>query len=190
MPSLPQEKSCTLADVLQWPEDSRVELIDGKPVMMAPPSREHQRISGALFAQLFGFLRDKPCQVYAAPFAVRPFEQQDDTPGDVNTMVEPDISVICDPSKLDEIGCKGAPDLVIEILSDSTRRHDRIVKYNLYQRAGVREYWIVDPTLHTVQVYVLEDGRYNAADAYTTSAAVPVEVLPGCVIDLHQVFSE
>ena len=90
----------------------------------------------------------------------------------------------------DEIGCKGAPDLVIEILSDSTRRHDRIVKYNLYQRAGIREYWIVDPERHTVQVYVLEDGKYNAADAYTSSASVPVSVLPGCVIDLQRVFFE
>lgn len=190
MTSIPQEKSYSLADALSWPEDRRMELIDGQPVMMAPPSREHQRISGALFAQIHNFLQGKPCQVYAAPFAVRPFETEDDAAEEVNTMVEPDISVICDRKKLDDIGCKGAPDLVVEILSDSTRRHDRIVKYNLYQRAGIREYWIVDPDRHTVQVYVLEEGKYNAADAYTSSASVPVSVLPGCVIDLQRVFIE
>ena len=190
MTSIPQEKSYSLADALSWPEERRMELIDGQPVMMAPPTREHQRISGALFAQIHNFLQGKPCQVYAAPFAVRPFETEDDAAEDVNTMVEPDISVICDRKKLDDIGCKGAPDLVIEILSDSTRRHDRIVKYNLYQRAGIREYWIVDPDRHTVQVYVLEEEKYNAAEAYTSSASVPVSVLPGCVIDLQRVFSE
>lgn len=190
MSPLPQEKSYTLADALAWPGDLRIELIDGQPVMMTPPKREHQRISGALFAQLYYFLQGKPCQVYAAPFAVRPFEKSDDSAEDVNTMVEPDISVVCSSDKLDEIGCKGAPDLVIEILSDSTKRHDRVVKFNLYQRAGVREYWLVDPSLHTVQVYTLEDGRYNAAEAYTTAAEVPVGILPGCVINLRQVFTE
>ena len=190
MSILPREKGYSLSDLLSWPEELRAELIDGQPVMMAPPKREHQRISGALFAQLHNFLRGRPCQVYAAPFAVRPFETEGDAAESVGTVVEPDISVICDGDKLDDIGCKGAPDLVIEIISESTRRHDRITKYNLYQRAGVREYWLVDPELHTVQVFVLEEGRYNAAEAYTTSASVSVNVLPGCVIDLNQVFGE
>ena len=124
---------------------------------MAPPSRTHQEISGALFAQLYNFLDGKKCRVYAAPFAVRLFERDGEAPEDVDTMVEPDLSVVCDSNKLDKHGCKGAPDLVIEILSPSTRRHDRLIKIGLYQRAGVREYWIVDPENKAVQVF-LQDG--------------------------------
>lgn len=92
--------------------------------------------------QLNNYLSGKKCEVYAAPFAVRPFERDGDDPENVDTMVEPDITVVCDPSKLGDIGCKGAPDLVMEILSPSTQRHDKLTKFNLYQWAGVREYWI------------------------------------------------
>ena len=103
--------------------------------------------------------------------------------------MEPDISVICDPSKLDDIGCKGAPDFIIEILSPSTNRHDKLTKFNLYQRAGVREYWIVDPVSKSVQVFVLEDGRYSAKDFGSAEEKVRVNVLEDCEIDLSQVFS-
>ena len=139
--ALPAEKSrYTFADVLKWDESERVEIIDGEVVMMSPPpSRGHQEISGELFAQIYAYLKGKKCKVYAAPFAVRLFEQEGDSPEDVDTVVEPDISVVCDRDKLDQHGCKGAPDMVVEILSPSTRRHDRMTKFNLYQRAGVRE---------------------------------------------------
>ena len=130
------------------------------------------------------------CEVYAAPFDVRLFEQDGDIPEDADTVVEPDISVVCAPSKLDDIGCRGAPDLVMEILSPSTTRHDKFTKFNLYQRAGVREYWIVDPTDKTVQVFVLEDGRYTAKDFGAAGDTVRVNVLEDCTIDLPQVFSE
>ena len=138
--SLSSSDHYTLADALTWDEQDRIELIDGAPVMMAPPSRAHQRISMELSRQLANYLEGKRCQVYPAPFAVRLFEQAGDRPQDVDTLVEPDISVVCDRNKLDDMGCKGAPDLIVEILSPSTQRHDRLVKYNLYQRAGVREY--------------------------------------------------
>ena len=105
-------------------------------------------------------------------------------------MVEPDITVVCDPAKLDDIGCRGAPDLVMEILSPSTQRHDRLTKFNLYQQAGVREYWIVDPVSRSVQVFLLEDGRYSAKDFGTAGETVRVNVLEDCVIDLTQVFAE
>jgi Uma2 family endonuclease len=108
--------------------------------------------------------------------------------------LEPDISVICDSSKLDDLGCNGAPDLIIEILSPSTSSKDKVRKFNLYLDAGVREYWIVDPDAETVQVYVLEDGRYVEASYGVGAGAVPdtiaVTVLPGCVIDLKEVFAE
>lgn len=135
--ALPAEKnSFTFADYLIWSEDGHIELIEGEAVMMAPPSTSHQLISGELFRQLANFLEGKKCRAIPAPFAVRLFEGENDAPSDVQTVVEPDISVICDTNKLDTHGCKGAPDMVIEILSPSTRRHDRMVKLNLYQRAS------------------------------------------------------
>ncbi len=187
---LPQENRYTMADALTWDEQDRIELIDGYPVMMAPPSRTHQKISGELFGQLRDYLKGKKCEVYHAPFAVRPFERDGERPEDVDTLVEPDISVVCDPSKLDDIGCKGAPDLVMEILSPSTTRHDKFTKFNLYQRAGVREYWIVNPAEKSVQVFVLEEGHYAAKDFGIAGGTMSVNVLEGCTIDLSPVFSE
>ena len=186
---LPHERRCTLADALTWDESERVELIYGDPVMMAPPVRKHQEALMELSAQLHEYLRGKKCKVYPAPFAVRLFEREGDHPGDVDTLVEPDISVVCDPSKLDDIGCKGAPDLIIEILSPTTQRHGRFTKFNLYQRAGVREYWLVDPASRSVQVFVLEGGYYAAKDFGTAGDKIKVNVLEDCVIDLAQVFA-
>ena len=158
---------------------------------MAPPSRTHQEISGALFAQLYNFLDGKKCRVYAAPFAVRLFERDGEAPEDVDTMVEPDLSVVCDRSKIDKHGCKGAPDLVVEILSPSSLRHDRFVKLGLYQRAGVREYWIVDPEYKSVQVFTLDGGgSLRIAEEYGRGDVARVNVLDGCFIDLGKVFPE
>lgn len=131
-----EEVGYTFADLLSWDEKERIEIIDGEAFMMATPSRIHQAISMELSRQLANFLEGKQCRVYPAPFGVRLFEQDKDSPEDVDTLVEPDISVVCDRSKLDKYGCKGAPDLIIEILSPSTQRHDQLVKLNLYQRAG------------------------------------------------------
>ena len=188
--TMPQPELYTFADALSWGEDSRTELLYGTPMLMAPPTRAHQKACGALFAQLYQYLQGKKCEVYPAPFAVRPFAQAGDTPEGTDTMVEPDITVVCDLDKLDDLGCKGAPDLVIEVLSPSTERHDRFVKFNLYQRAGVREYWLVNPQGKTVQSFVLEEGRYTAHDFAVAGEQMPVSVLAGCVLDLSQVFEE
>lgn len=188
---LPMEKRYTLANALTWDEQERIELIYGDPVMMSPPPvRIHQKASISLATQLNNYLSGKKCEVYAAPFAVRPFERDGDSPEDVDTMVEPDITVVCDPSKLDDIGCKGAPDLVMEILSPSTQRHDKLTKFNLYQRAGVREYWIVDPVSKSVQVFVLENGYYAAKDFGAVGDRLKVNILEDCTIDLSEVFPE
>ena len=179
----------TFADCLTWGESERIEIINGEAVMMAPPTRIHQKISGELFRQLANFLEGKKCEVYAAPFAVRLFEKDGDTPEDVDTMVEPDISVVCDHDKLDKHGCKGAPDLVVEILSPSTRRHDRLVKLDLYQRAGVREYWIVDPDSQSVQVFLQDsNGSLRLHEDYGREDIAKVNVLDGCFIELSKVF--
>ena len=189
--ALPAEKDrYTLADALAWEEQDHIELLDGYPVMMAPPTRAHQEAVTALVGQLYDYLKGKKCMVYAAPFAVRPFEEDGARPEDVDTLVEPDISVVCDPSKLDDTGCKGAPDLVMEILSLSTMRHDRVTKFNLYQRAGVREYWIVDPVGKLVQVYLFENGQCTAKELGEGEDKVKVNILEDCYIDLSLVFPE
>ena len=124
---LPQEKRYSYADLLDWDEQERMELIYGEIRMMSPPSRVHQEITGELFAQLHAYLKGKTCKVYPAPFGVRLFEKNGDHPYDVDTLVEPDISVICDPGKLDDAGCKGAPDLILEVLSPSTQDRKSVV---------------------------------------------------------------
>ncbi len=189
--AIPAEKrKYSFSDHLSWDESDRVELLDGELIMMAPPARIHQEISVELMRQLANFLEGKRCRVYHVPFAVRLFEQDGDTPEDVKTVVEPDISVVCDPGKLDGRGCKGAPDMVMDILSPSTQRHDRLVKLDLYQRAGVREYWIVDPDSRTVQVFLLEHGSVLPHEVYERDAVAKVNVLDGCFIELTKVFKE
>jgi Uma2 family endonuclease len=174
----------TYADVLGWADDVRAEIIDGELYMMADPSTTHEIIKRELYIPLCNFLRGKPCQAFDAPFGVRPFAKRDNSD---NTHVEPDITVICDESKISERGCYGAPDLIIEILSPSTARVDLMVKFDLYQRIGVREYWIVDPERRLVHVHHLTNGAYTTT-TYDETGAVAVHVLPGCVINLNEVF--
>lgn len=188
MAPLPAEKRYTYADLLDWDSSVRYELYDGQPVALASPSDVHQEVSGELFVQLHDYLRGKPCKVYSAPFDVRPFEGQEDRPEDVDTVVQPDLLVVCDPEKVDRRGVHGAPDFVVEILSESSRRNDRWTKFRLYQRAGVREYWIVDPETQVVSVHVLEEGAYPSPTLYDAGAVVPAAVLEGCEIDLRTVF--
>ena len=190
--ALPAKKErYTFADVLAWPDDERAELIDGEVFLMAPaPSRGHQGISVELTRQFANYLEGKKCKAYHAPFDVRLFEKEGDAPEDVDTVVEPDLVVICDPSKLDDRGCKGAPDMVVEILSPSTQRHDRLVKLGLYQRAGVREYWIVSPEEQTVQVFLYKDGSLLPHEVYSREGVAKVNVLDGCFIELSKVFAE
>jgi len=173
----------TYTDYCQWTEGERWELIDGEAYAMSPaPSWIHQDVSAEILTQLRLFLKDKPCVALAAPFDVR--LNPDD--GD-NTVVQPDLIVVCDRAKLDDNCCNGAPDLVVEILSPSSAKRDRFIKLSAYRRAGVREYWIVDPDTKTVSVHILQDGEYIIR---VYDAAIPVHVLEGCEIDLTGVFAE
>ncbi len=190
MASPAEQDRCTFAEYLTWEENERAEILDGVSVMMVHPSRIHQKISGEMFRQLANFLDGKKCEAYAAPFAVRPFETETDRPEDVQTVLEPDITVVCDKSKLDQHGCKGAPDMVIEVLSPSTHRHDRFVKLNLYQQAGVREYWIVSPEEKSVQVFSMVNGILRPHEFYSAEQTSKVGVLEGCFIELPKVFEE
>jgi Uma2 family endonuclease len=194
-------KRYTYADYITWSGDFRCELIDGvvyvdgRPYDGEPPAvtamapgaaREHQDISSQLHGQLWMFLRGKPCKLYTSPFDVRLFYDAHD---DGKTVVQPDIMVVCDKNKISDKGINGAPDFVIEILSPSSLRTDKITKFNQYLNAGVREYWIVDPNDKTVAAHVLINGKYTTT-YYGSDSAVPVHVLEGCVIDLEAVFAE
>ena len=183
--ALMQEKTYTIEDIYALPEGKRAELIDGRMYMMAPPNTRHQSLVSEFTVTIGSYIRSKGgnCKVFPAPFAV--FLNKDD-----QNYVEPDISVICDRDKVDARGCKGAPDLIVEILSPSTRRHDRLVKLDLYQRAGVREYWIVDPENRSVLVFLPDgNGSYRIREDYGSEGIGRVNVLEGCFIDLKKVFS-
>jgi len=148
---LPKQKIYTIDDIYALPEGRRAELINGQIYDIAPPSRRHQDILSFLHLEIGNYIQANsgPCKVYPAPFAV--FLNIDDF-----TYVEPDISIICDPDKLDDEGCKGAPDWIIEIVSPSSRRMDYYTKVSLYHAAGVREYWIVDPLRQAIVIYDME----------------------------------
>lgn len=180
----PRDEKYTYADYAAWDTDARYELIDGVPCLMAPaPSIAHQEISGALFSQLYACLKGKPCKVFHAPFDVRL-----NPDGADDTVVQPDLTVVCDRAKLENgQSCKGAPDMVIEILSPATAQRDQVTKFNKYRQAGVLEYWIVSPQARTVQAYRLKNGEY-AARNYDDTATIPVAILDGLPIDLSEVF--
>lgn len=177
------------ADYLSWDTPERYELIEGEAVLLAAPSTSHQLVSAELMRQLANFLEGKNCRAIPAPFDVRLFEKETEAPEDVDTIVQPDITVICDQSRLDEHGCKGAPEMVVEIISPSTLRHDRLVKFNLYQRAGVGEIWLVDPATRSIQVFLLNDGHLLPFEVYTAKDIAKVNSLEGCFIEVSKVFA-
>ena len=186
---LRDEDGYSYRDLLSWGEQPpRAELVNGTVRLFAMPSLAHQCISKALMVQLDQYLRGKPCRAFP-PIDVRLFERTGDRLTEVDTVVQPDISVICDASKLDKRGCRGAPDMVVEILSPSTKRYDLTVKLRLYERAGVREYWVVDPETRTVQVFRLDGGAYRGGVVYMETTEAPVGIFDGCTIDLRMVFA-
>ena len=174
---LPREHHYTSEDYWNLPEGHRAELIDGQLYDMAPPSRMHQKLISQFMLVLGQYIRDHhgTCEVYPAPFAVNLDAEDKD-------WVEPDISVICDTSKLDDRGCNGAPDLVVEVVSPSSRRIDYSTKNALYSEAGVREYWIVDPEKEQTTVYRYEDDA--APIVYPFADNIPVGIFPGLAINV------
>ncbi len=186
-------KKYTYADYLTWQFEEHVELIRGKIFKMSPaPSTGHQRISRNLLLELGNFFRENTCQVFAAPFDVRlPLPLTQRSKVKLDTVVQPDLCVICDPDKLDEQGCQGVPDWIIEILSPSTSSKDLNEKFDLYQNAGVREYWIVHPHEGTLIVYFLnEEGSYQLLRQrpYTSPEKVASYVFPQLKVELEVVF--
>lgn len=155
--------------------------------MSPAPSRQHQQILGELFKAFSDFLRERTCEVYFAPFDVRLFtENKKDA--DINNVVQPDLSVVCDKNKLDDKGCHGAPDLIIEVLSPSSIKMDRWNKYRLYEKAGVKKYWLVDPTNQSVEVHLFVSQQYEFQGIFTKEDTVSVHLLPDLTIDLNEIF--
>ncbi len=158
---LDSNKVYSYADYLRWQFKERVELFKGKVLQMSPaPSRSHQKVSFNLSLALGNGLKNKPCEVYHAPFDVR-LARKSHKDEEIFTVVQPDLCVVCDPNKLDERGCLGAPDLVVEILSPGNSKKEMSNKYDLYEEASVKEYWIVHPLDEMVWIYVLEAGKYR-----------------------------
>lgn len=183
-----KEGKFTYGDYLKWPEEERWELIDGAAYDMSPaPLRRHQEILGNIFAEFHSYLKNKPCQVYVAPFDVR-LAETDEADEDTETVVQPDIVIVCDREKLDEKGCRGAPDIVIEILSAQTAKKDLLTKYRLYERHKVREYWIFDPETEGVVIFKLKDDKYGEPEEYRKEDKIRVDIFKDLEIDLSTVF--
>ena len=180
----------TYTDYLKWDDGEKWEIVDGVPYNMTPaPGTVHQGISGEIFRQISNYLIDKNCKVYAAPFDVR-FIEDEDSDTDIVNVVQPDVSIICDYSKLDEKGCMGTPDMIIEIVSPSNASMDYITKFKLYERFGVKEYWIIDPTDKIVQVYELTgNNEYSKPRVYSDKDTARVGIFEGFEIDLNMVFN-
>jgi len=195
-----EKEKYTYADYLTWPDEFRCEIINGRIWdMSAAPRRSHQELLTSLFGNLYNFLEDKPCRLYVAPFDVSFPEASEDSEEETETVVQPDLVVICDESKLNDKGCKGAPDFVVEILSPpvawassklacvqpSTSWKDETEKLKLYEKHGVKEYWIINPDSSDVNIYVLKDGYFEKAESLYKKGIIKSHVLKGFEISLE-----
>ena len=190
MGALPKEKEdrlYTYRDYKEWElkEGERFELIYGEAFAMSSPNERHQAILTELLVQLHTYLQNKPCKVYPAPFDVRPFYSEDESD---DTVVQPDIIIICDEKKRGPEGCRGAPDLVVEILSPSNSAIEMERKFKLYKQSGVKEYWIVDPENKGIKVYCFEAEKI-LVNTYGSDNVISASIFPGLSIELEQVFA-
>lgn len=185
-------KTYSYADYLQWTFEERLELIKGKIFKMTPaPASGHQRLSWILSGEIYNYLKGKKCQAFSAPFDVRlPIKRTEKDDHQIYTVVQPDISIICDPAKIDTRGCTGAPDIVVEILSPGNNQKELRNKYEVYEESGVLEYWIISPQDKTFLKYTLDDHmRYQPSKLLTIGDSIATPVLPGFVLNLETVFA-
>ena len=187
--------SYSYADYLTWQLNEAVELIKGKIQLMSPaPNVKHQRLSIYLSSRIFNFLENKACQVFSAPFDVRLYDRTKSLLAnkEITTVVQPDICVICDNSKLDEQGCNGAPDWIIEILSKGNSKKEVKIKHALYAESGVKEYWLVFPYEEVISQFVLNSdiGRYQLTNSYAGDDIAVPDLFPDLAIDLPTLFKD
>jgi len=183
-------KTYTYADYLKWTFDERLELIKGKIFNMSPaPGSIHQFVSGAIFNELYNYLKNKPCHVMCAPFDVR-LKRRSGDDKDITTVVQPDLCVVCDPKKIDARGCLGSPDIVVEILSPGNNKKELQNKYEVYEEAGVLEYWIIQPIEKTFLKYTLINGSFQPSRLLTIGDEVTTPILPGFALSLDELFAD
>jgi len=182
----------TYADYLTWADDVMRELIDGFVHLMSPaPKLKHQEVCYNISYEIGDFIKKNKgkCKIFPAPFDVRLPKNGEKENDQICNVVQPDICVVCDLSKLDEDGCIGAPDLIVEVLSKSSRRMDLHDKFNLYEKSGVREYWIANPKAKTITAYILQpEGKYDDGTDYITDEKIPVHIFNGYEIDMNEIF--
>ncbi len=179
------------ADYLTWKFEEAIELIKGRLVKMSTPNRRHQRISRELSGRFYLFFQQQPCEFYAAPFDVRLLDKRQSSVTNLNimTVVQPDLCIICDTHKLDDWGCLGAPDLVVEILSPSNATKEIRLKKDLYEENGIREYWIFDPEHETVhQFHLTKAGTYELVHIYVSDEVLACVIFPELQIALADIF--
>jgi Uma2 family endonuclease len=181
----------TYGEYLTWSDDNREELIDGVAYVREPPapSRPHQDLVGGLYYEVRGALEGKPCHAYIAPFDVR-LPKSDEPDEKIDTVVQPDVLIVCDRHKLDQRGMRGAPDWLAEVLSPSTASHDQIIKVPVYERAGVREVWLIHPTDRILTIYRLEGGRYGRPTILELKGQTPLTAVPGVSVDWDRLLSQ
>jgi Uma2 family endonuclease len=185
--------SYNYADYLTWRFEETVELIKGKIFPMSPaPNVKHQQISFRMSGKFYNYFRNQPCRVFCAPFDVRLLDKKKSEKGDKNiyTVVQPDLCVICDKSKLDEQGCIGSPDLIVEILSKGNSKKEMRIKYDLYEETGVGEYWVVFPYEQVLQQFILEKGKYQLKGSFAEDDIFKAHLFSDLEIDLAEIFRE
>lgn len=181
----------TYADYLQWQFEERLELFRGKIFKLSAPNTIHQVISRNLFVPIANFLKNKECQVFSAPFDVRLPVKNRKNDNEVTTVVQPDICVICDKTKLDTRGCCGAPDLIVEILSPGNSKKEIKLKYELYEEAGVKEYWIVNPEEENIVVFILnEEGKFSGLKMFAADDFINSTAVEGLQINVTEIFTK
>ncbi|HUB59259.1 MAG TPA: Uma2 family endonuclease [Puia sp.] len=179
----------TYADYIAWNFKERLELFRGKIFKMGAPNMNHQVVCGYLFNKFYDHLKGKTCQVFIAPFDVRLPIKNRNTDNEVTTVVQPDICIFCDPSRLDDRGACGAPDLAIETLSPGNRKDELRMKYEVYEEAGVKEYWIADPAKKNVLVFLLQpDGKFAIPEIYTANDRLKARCIPELSINVKEMF--
>jgi len=193
--SLDANRQYTYADYLTWADNKMRELLNGFIRLMSPvPALKHAVILSRLGNKMYNYISKNggSCQVFYAPFDVRfPKNSDEISDNQIVNVVQPDICVVCNPSKLDERGCLGAPDMVVEILSLSSQRYDLNEKFNIYEAGGVKEYWVVSPKEKGINVFLLQDnGKYDDAAVYEGNVQVPVQTLKGLSIDTEALFKD
>lgn len=189
--SIPQHsdnKKYTYSDYLTWPEEERWEIIDGIPYMQSAPTWQHQVISGQLMLQFGEYLKNKPCRIFSAPFDLR-IPELNEVDEETTFVCQPDLLIICDKEGLKGTGYYGTPTLIIEISSPSTARNDKLLKFNKFEKAGVKEYWIIEPDGNFVSVFTLQANmRYGRPDVYSDNDKIKVTAFSDLIIDLKTVF--